>query len=285
MSDSADEHAHDHDHGLRHDLMQISRRRALGLLGAAGVTTALAGCDGPFFERAEADVIGTGANGAECVAHPPETAGPFPADGSNSAHGTLANVLDKSGIVRADMRTNLDPQQPAAEGAPIELTVEIVDVANRCRPLEGYAIYLWHCDAAGRYSIYDLPETSYLRAVGVTDANGAVTFTSIFPGCYRGRFPHIHFEIYPSLEKATSYENRILTSQLAMPEKLCGEVYAASDVYRESVPNYEGIPLAKDGIFANNTPRQLAAQTPVMEADGAGGYRGKVVIGLKSSAG
>lgn len=281
MSDDSD----DHDLGLRHDLIQISRRHTLGLLGAAGLTTVLAGCDGPFFERAEADVIGTGANGAECVAHPRETAGPFPADGSNSAHGTLANVLDKSGIVRADMRTNLDPSTPAAEGTPIELTVEIVDVANRCRPLQDYAIYLWHCDAAGRYSIYDLPQATYLRAVGVTDAHGAVTFTSIFPGCYSGRFPHIHFEVYPSLEKATNYENRILTSQLAMPEDLCGKVYAASDLYRDSVPNYEGIPLAKDGIFANNTPRQLAAQTPVLEADGAGGYRGKVVIGLKSSAG
>jgi len=274
-----DEHAHGV--GLTHDLQMIARRRALGLIAAAGFAPALGACDGPWFDRAEADMTGRGADGSQCVAHPHETAGPYPADGSNRAHGALANVLDRSGIVRADMRRSLDPTQAAAEGTPLALTLELVDVEHACAPVAGHAIYVWHCDATGRYSIYDLPDTSYLRAVGVTDTAGNVTFTTIFPGCYRGRFPHIHFEVYPSLKTAVSYKNRILTSQLAMPEALCAEVYAAAAAYRDSVPNLDGSPLARDGIFANNTPNQLAAQTPEISPDGAGGFRGRVVVGLK----
>ncbi len=274
----------EHDLGLVHDLQVIGRRRLLAMLGAASLAPLLAACDNPFFERAEAEVVGKAPDGGECVAQPRETAGPYPADGSNSAHGTLANVLDKSGIVRADMRPSLDTGGATAEGLPLELTVQLVNVEGACAPLAGHAIYLRHCDAAGRYSIYDLPDASYLRAVGVTDAGGSVSFTTIFPGCYRGRFPHMHFEVYPSLETATDYRNRILTSQLAMPEPLCAAAYSALPVYAPSVANFADSPLARDGIFANNTPRQLAAQTPELSGDASAGYRGRVVIGLKGAA-
>jgi protocatechuate 3,4-dioxygenase beta subunit len=272
-----------HDLGLPHDLKLIGRRRALAFIGSASVAGLLGGCgDASFFDRAEADVIGTGRDGLQCVAHPRETAGPYPADGSNRAHGTLANVLDKSGIVRADMRPSLSAAQATAAGVPLQLTLQIVDVGQSCAPRAGHAVYLWHCDAVGRYSIYDLPEASYLRAVGVTDARGEVTFTTIVPGCYRGRYPHMHFEVYPSLETATSYENRILTSQLAMPEDVCHAVYSGTPAYQESVTNFADSPLSQDGIFASNTPRQLAAQRPVIDGDVTGGYRGRVVIGLKA---
>jgi protocatechuate 3,4-dioxygenase beta subunit len=272
-----------HDFGLPHDLKLIGRRRALAWIGSAGLVGLLGGCgDEPFFDRAEADVIGTGADGLQCVAHPRETAGPYPADGSNRAHGTLANVLDKSGIVRADMRPSLVADHATADGIPLQLTLQIVDASQSCAPRAGHAIYLWHCDAVGRYSIYDLPEASYLRAVGVTDAAGKVTFTTIVPGCYRGRYPHMHFEVYPSLEKATNYENRLLTSQLAMPEDVCHSVYNSVPAYKASIANFADSPLSRDGIFAGNTPRQLAAQRLIMDGDVASGYRGRVVIGLKA---
>ena len=47
------------------------------------------------------------------------------------------------------------------------------------------------------------PIRTILRGVQAADSNGQVTFTSIFPGCYSGRWPHIHFEVYPSLSAAT----------------------------------------------------------------------------------
>ena len=275
--------ADDHDLGLTHDLgMLIERRRALALLGSAGVAGLLAACgDEPFFGRAEADVIATDAKGNKCIALPRETAGPFPADGSNSAHGTLANVLSTSGIVRGDMRSSLDAGKPVAAGTQLELQLTLVDVGHACATLAGHAIYLWHCDALGRYSMYDLPDATYLRAVGITDAAGNVTFKTIVPGCYPGRYPHMHFEVYPSLDKATIHENRILTSQLAMPEPVCQAVYQGAPEYGESLAHFARSTIARDGIFANNTPKQIAAQTPTLTGTIAGGYRGGIVVGIK----
>ena len=253
-----------HVYGLQHDLEAfIDRRKTLTLLASASASaaTVLTACDGfPFSSRSEPDVVGAGANGRECVAQPRETAGPFPADGSNSAHGTLANVLSGSGIVREDMRSNLGNEAGTASGERLDVEFSVVDVNNSCAPLVGYAVYLWHCDAQGRYSIYDLPDASYLRAVGVTDAAGTMNFTTIFPGCYPGRYPHMHFEVYSSLEQATNYRNRILTSQLAMPQEACRLAYA-SQFYGVSRKNLERSPLDRDGIFSNNTPKQLSAQT------------------------
>lgn len=272
-----------HDHGLRHDLKcLLTRRKALTTLGLTAAAAA-AGCDQlPFLSRAEAEVTATGPDGRACVVHPTETEGPFPADGSNRAHGTLANALRKTGIVRQDMRSTLTANGPIAEGAELKLSILLTAVGAACVPLKNHAIYLWHCDAAGRYSIYDLPEADYLRAVGVSDAQGKVEFTTIVPGCYQGRYPHMHFEIYPSLDKATDYRNRILTSQLAVPSDVCKEVYGRSSVYGQSLTNLARSPLDRDMVFRDNTPKQLAAQTLSMRALANGGYTASVTIGIKA---
>ena len=277
-------HDDDHDLGLPHDLGRLlSRRTALTLLGAAA-TAGLAGCDYlPFVGRAEAEIVGKGADGVECVVHPRETAGPFPADGSNRAHGTLANVLVDSGIVRADMRPNLDNSGAPAAGVELKFTLNLVDVSRSCAPLKDHAIYLWHCDAAGKYSIYDLPNATYLRAVGVTDAKGQMTLSTIVPGCYMGRYPHFHFEVYPSLAKATDYRNRLLTSQLAIPGDVCTAVYNSVPAYKASIAAFAKSPLERDGIFRDNTPKQLAAQTLAMTKAPDGSYNGTVTIGLQAA--
>jgi protocatechuate 3,4-dioxygenase beta subunit len=279
MSAPDDPRLDDHDRGLPFDLgVLLGRRAALGWLASAGAAGLLASCGD---QAGAQEVSGKGADGLECVVHPAETAGPFPADGSNRAHGTLANVLADSGIVRQDMRSSLGKPRDTAPGTQLDLTVTLVDVGRSCAPLAGHAIYLWHCDAEGRYSIYDLPGQSYLRAVGVTNESGETQFTTILPGCYPGRFPHMHFEVYPNLERATSYRNRILTSQLAVPADVCKAVYDGVAAYRDSVAAFARTSLERDGIFAGNTPKQLAAQTLALSGDPAGGYRGTVTIGLK----
>src|SRR5271170_2803637 len=214
---------HHHDLGLQHDLgAYLNRRRALALVASATAIGALSDLGrGRIFPTAQAEAIAKASDGRECLLDPTETEGPFPGDGSNNAHGTLANVLKSGGIVRRDMRTNIAKTAIAAEGQAFDLEITLVNVRQACAPLAGHAIYLWHCDALGRYSIYDLPNASYLRAVGVTDSVGNAAFTTIFPGCYPGRYPHIHFEVYMSLERATSYKNRLLTSQMAMPADAC----------------------------------------------------------------
>ena len=85
---------------------------------------------------------------------------------------------------------------------------------------EGVAVYAWHADAQGRYSMYSqgVENENYLRGVQPTDAAGTATFTTVFPGCYDGRWPHIHFEVYRSTAEATSDGQIVRTSQIALPQ-------------------------------------------------------------------
>ncbi|RYJ00573.1 MAG: 3,4-dioxygenase subunit beta, partial [Actinomycetales bacterium] len=114
----------------------------------------------------------------------------------------------------------------------------------------------------GRYSMYDdeVAGENYLRGVQECDADGTVTFTSIFPACYAGRWPHIHFEVYPSLDDATSASNRMRTSQLALPEDASAEVYA-TDGYDQSVRNLQQVSLDSDNVFSDGYSLQLATVT------------------------
>ena len=271
--------SNDPDLGLQHDLGAFfNRRQALALVASASAIGALSALGkGRIFPTAQAEAI---AKGRECLPDPAETEGPFPGDGSNDAHGTLSNVLKSSGIVRRDMRTNIGKTAIAADGQAFDLEITLVNARQACAPLAGHAIYLWHCDALGRYSIYDLPNVSYLRAVGVTNSVGKAAFTTIFPGCYPGRYPHIHFEVYMSLERATSYQNRLLTSQMAMPADACRAIYAASKSYRASAANFTSVSVDRDDVFADSTPRQIAAQTPIVTGGASGAFKGVLTIGI-----
>jgi len=274
---------HDHDLGLQHDLSAfLNRRRALALVASASAMGALSALGkGRIFPTAQADAIAQASDRRECLADPAETEGPFPSDGSNDAHGTLSNVLKSSGIVRRDMRTNIGKTAIAAEGQVFDLEITLVDARQACAPLAGHAIYLWHCDALGRYSIYDLPNASYLRAVGVANSVGNATFTTIFPGCYPGRYPHIHFEVYMNLDRATSFKNRLLTSQMAMPAEACRAIYAASR-YGASAANFTSVSIERDDVFADSTPRQIAAQTPMVTRGASGAYKGVLTIAISA---
>ena len=153
-----------------------------------------------------------------CAPIPEETAGPYPGDGSNGP-----DVLAESGIVRSDIRSSIGDASGVAEGVPLTVDLTVTDTAAGCVPLAGAAVYIWHCDREGRYSMYSegAENENYLRGVQETDGDGRVTFTSIFPACYSGRWPHIHFEVYASVEDATGGGEPIATSQLAFPQDVC----------------------------------------------------------------
>jgi protocatechuate 3,4-dioxygenase beta subunit len=187
---------------------------------------------------------------------PSETGGPFPGDGSNGA-----NVLTQNGVVRRDIRSSFGSSTTTAEGIPLTLNMSVRS-ASTGKALAGAAIYIWHCDAVGRYSMYtqDIVGENYLRGVQEVDANGLVTFTTIFPGCYQGRWPHIHFEIYPSIAKATGKSNAVKTSQLAFPDDVCAKVYASS-LYAGSTANLSRLSLASDNVFSDGWSSQLATVT------------------------
>lgn len=285
---TTDAHAHDeledHDLGLQHDLPTIAarerswgRRALLGLVGGIGVA-AVAGCatdDGTSSSGSTAPAgppsgepdggappgggmgaeSGVGVNEGEI---PEETAGPYPGDGSNGP-----NVLTEAGIARSDITASFGSATGVAEGVPTTVRLRVYDLTGEeITPLSGAAIYLWHCDREGRYSLYSdgVSEENYLRGVQVADDEGRLEFTTVFPACYSGRWPHMHFEVYESLEKATSADNKLRTSQLALPQDVCDTVYA-TEGYEQSVTNLAELSLDTDGIFADGYSLQMAKVT------------------------
>jgi protocatechuate 3,4-dioxygenase beta subunit len=261
-----DEELHDHDRGLSHDLpMLLSRRSALMLLGGAGVaaltacqTDSTATTDSAATTSATASSAANSATAASTGTQiPEETAGPYPGDGSNGV-----NVLTQSGIVRSDITRSFGSASGVAQGVPLTIKLAVLDIKNGSTALRGAAVYVWHCTIDGRYSLYSEGVTgeNYLRGVQQTDSSGRVTFTSIFPAAYSGRWPHIHFEVYPSLAAATTASDKLRTSQLALPEDACRLVYA-TDGYSTSLGNLDQTSLATDNVFRDGYSLQLATVT------------------------
>lgn len=271
-------HHHDepHDLGLDADLPRLlGRRRALQLLGGAGLL-AVVGCSSDDSDAAS-DTTGSSSTAgsstteaADCGgAIPEETEGPFPGDGSNGP-----SALADSGVVRSDIRSSFGGATGVAEGLDLRFQLSIFD-ATTCRPLTGAAVYVWHCDREGRYSMYDreIANENYLRGVQETAADGTVFFTSIFPACYPGRWPHIHFEVYPSLDSITSSRNKIATSQLAFPKDVCEAAYATAG-YEASVRTLQGVSLERDMVFSDGYTAQLAAVSGSLDE----GYLASLVV-------
>lgn len=264
---------HEHDLGLQHDLGTLERRRwarrgVIGLLGGVSAA-ALTGCasegsstggrSARSSSPAQGGAPGEGgsASGVEVADGeiPEETAGPYPGDGSNGP-----NALGESGIVRSDLTTSVGEASGTAEGVPLTLRMRVYDLTgDEVEVLAGAAVYAWHCDREGNYSMYDGPAQAenYLRGVQAADADGWLEFTTIFPGCYSGRWPHVHFEVYGSVESATGAESKLRTSQLAFPEDVCREVYA-TEGYEASVQNLERVSPEADTVFSDGHSLQMA---------------------------
>jgi protocatechuate 3,4-dioxygenase beta subunit len=263
-----------HDHGLRHDIenmlnLSASRRQSLrwlfaGATGATGIALSACGGGGGGAGTTEASSTGTGNSGSStaCAVIPEETGGPYPGDGTNSSVNGVANALILAGVIRRDIRSSFAGSTGLAAGVPLTIKLQLVNASANCAALPGAAVYLWHCDRDGNYSMYSSGVTNenYLRGVQEADSTGMVTFTTIFPGCYAGRMPHIHFEVYPTLAKASSASNRIKTSQLGFPAATLTEVYASSG-YEASVRNLAGMSYATDNVFSDGTSLQIASVT------------------------
>lgn len=202
-------------------------KKGLSSVGTiVGITTVVAACgsDEP-------------SNG-DCALSPNETAGPFP-------------IKTPSDLVRENIIAG-------RAGVALLMTLTVQDQSNGCTPLAGVFVDVWHCDADGNYSEYGtLIAQSFLRGRQTTDANGQVSFISIFPGWYPGRAPHIHVEVLDS------NDNSIRVSQIAFPKNVCDTVYATVD--------YNGIAdtsNSSDGVFANSLDGNMADSVTGNTTDG-----------------
>lgn len=238
----------EHDRGFGYDISVMSRRRVLLGLGAVAGLTALTACGTAETTAAEPTT----------EAAPQETMGPYPGDGSNGP-----NVLIESGVVRSDVISSFGAYTGVAQGVPTTLTINLRDLAEDGAAGTGMALYIWHCDREGRYSLYSegVTEQNYLRGVQVADDDGTVTFRTIYPATYSGRWPHIHFEVFESLETAVAGSDARLTSQIALPEDISTAVYNFDDGYAASIPNLATLSLDSDMVFGDGWTAQLASVT------------------------
>jgi protocatechuate 3,4-dioxygenase beta subunit len=267
------------DQGVGFDVATLlGRRRLLQLGGATAAAGVLAACGSADAASTAASTASTSsaASSSGLSEIPEETAGPYPGDGSNGP-----DALEESGIVRSDIRSSFGTSTTTAEGVPMTLQLDLVDLANGSAAYEGAAVYVWHCDRDGKYSMYSdgLTAENYLRGVQVADSSGRVEFTSTFPACYSGRWPHIHFEVYPDSSSIADATNAIATSQVAMPQDVCEVVYATSG-YEQSVTNLARVSLATDNVFSDD---QGVSQTPTVTGDASSGYVVNLRVGVDAT--
>jgi protocatechuate 3,4-dioxygenase beta subunit len=270
------------DQGLGFDLGTLrSRRQMLRALGLGALGVGLAACGTAATSGTSTASAATSSSAATTAAAatgeiPEETAGPYPGDGSNGP-----DVLEESGVVRSDIRSSIGSASGTAEGVPMTLELTIADLANGGSAFAGVAVYAWHCDREGRYSMYSdgVENENYLRGVQVADSSGKVSFTSIFPACYSGRWPHIHFEVYPDEASITDSTNAIATSQVALPKDVCDTVYAQTG-YEQSVTNLSQLSLQTDNIFSDDGG---ALQLATVTGEVTSGYTVALRVGVDTT--
>ncbi len=220
--------------------MEQSRKSFLKkfLIGASTVPLILEACKkDAVTDAATATTTTTTTGTGSCTVTPTETAGPFP-------------TITPSSLVRSDIRLD-------RTGVAFTITITVTNKNNSCAALAGAIVDIWHCDKDGNYSEYGgtgMQSTNYtavhfLRGRQTTDANGQVSFTSIFPSWYSGRATHVHVHIYNSA--GTS----LLITQIAFPEATDSAVVAVNastaNGYTKGMSGYTY--NASDNVFSDDT--------------------------------
>ncbi|MFT3956772.1 MAG: cadherin-like beta sandwich domain-containing protein [Piscinibacter sp.] len=195
-----------------------------------------------------------------CTITPQETQGPYP----------LLAILSNSAMVRSDITEG-------KTGVPLRLTLTLQDLGDGCTPVAGAAVYIWHCDKDGLYSGYSNAQNAgqagltYLRGIQVSDANGQVHFTTIYPGWYAGRITHVHFQVYLNDNLAVT---ATATSQLAFPPAVTSAVYDSALYTKGQNSSVTG--FASDNVFSDGTAYQLVS----ISGDTSLGYDASLTVTL-----
>lgn len=187
---------------------------------------------------------GSSTSNSSCSVTDSETAGPYPTKTPSSY--VRSNIVD------------------GQAGVPLTVKLTIYNTNNSCAALSGAMVDVWHCTAEGYYSEYtdgpgngyqtiDYTGSHFLRGRQTTDSSGLVTFTSIFPGWYSGRAPHIHVHVYNS--SGTS----LLVTQMAFPTDICNTVYTTAADYKAH--GTQDTANTADMVFSDSLDDELATVT------------------------
>jgi protocatechuate 3,4-dioxygenase beta subunit len=158
--------------------------------------------------------------------------------------------MGSADIARVDARDG-------REGVELQLHFRVLDSSAACdTPVPDVEVYYWHTDAVGLYSGFDgqNPDMSYsgafertvenadifCRGMGVTNADGIVSFQTLYPGWYNGRPVHIHFlALKPGSSKDTtgtmSYRDKayhVFTTQIYFEEAFSRAIHEGNDPYK-----------------------------------------------------
>ena len=214
---------------------KIFLKNSVSALGLAFVAPLLKSC---AKEKVADTTSASGTDSGSCEVSPTETAGPFPTITPSSL--VSSNIVsDRSGVALT-----------------IKLTVN--NSKSSCAALSGAIVDVWHCDAAGNYSEYggggmqssNYTSVHFLRGRQTTNSSGLVTFTSIFPGWYSGRAPHIHVHVYSA--DGTS----LLITQIAFPTDVCNTVYTTAADYKSR--GTQDTSNSSDNVFSDSLASELA---------------------------
>ena len=231
----------------------MSRRDALGTLGVLGFATLVGSRILTPARAAGGSVVVDGA----CTLTPELTIGPY--------------FVDER-LERSDIRGG-STSPFIADAVPLYLTINATSaLTSGCPALAGVQIDVWHCHAGGLYSDEAANGTTgetWLRGYQTTDANGNVTFTTIYPGWYSGRTIHIHVMArYYDSAGNTTYE---FTTQLFFDDATSNLVMAS---YPYNTRGNRDTTNQNDNIYDSSMLLDLAANSD-------GSYTGTIMLGLE----
>jgi protocatechuate 3,4-dioxygenase beta subunit len=207
-------------------------KEGLTKLGALATLPLLTDCKKINLSNQDAAGSTNGSSASDCVLTNAETAGPFP-------------IKNPASLVKPDIRGN-------REGLKLTTKLTIKNKNTGCTAVEGLMVDIWMCDADGDYSEYGggtLSASNWLRGRQITNSAGEVLFTTIFPGWYRGRAPHIHVEVLNNTGKS------LLVTQIAFPKEICDKVYTEVPAYKAR--GMQDTTNERDGVFRDGFANEM----------------------------
>jgi protocatechuate 3,4-dioxygenase beta subunit len=253
----------------------LGRREALSVLGAAGALLLLCCGEDAALASPDAGSASSGTDGgrggtdggtASCVLDPNLTKGPYWID----------ERLNRSDI-RSDSNGLASPNPRPGLPLSLQFAVYAYD-SGSCTPISGAQVDIWHCDGSGLYS--DVSNTggvstvgqNFLRGYQVTDVNGIVTFTTIYPGWYSGRAVHIHVKV--RLFDASSNTTTEATTQVFFDDSVSDAVFANNAPY--DLRGARDTRNASDNIYSGQSQLLLA-----LRGSPTTGYAGTATLGVR----